>query len=545
MGIASHKDSRKKDREKSIKLINNVMPDTSTPASSARNVSTLPPIRSAEDVKSTSEGRSYKGHYSPIQNPASKTSLFRVEAGNHEERPRTTSSITLEESDPSKRIESAKCGRSKDQRTNLEVVQEIGEDDTARDDGMCKTNVLKIDHRSTAIADKPFQKSRESTKHDRHNHQGTTGDQSELLSKQEMNDGFNLSARRDNLSSQMTEAPRNAWPDDSSGPENRPSVEQTNGDQIKKSKKEKKKKRNRVEIGEATDINAAERNENQDASSSYNVNKFHEYERNISRLETLVGQLREEKDALLNRLSEIGAIHLTENNPNITDLGDADRYEKVLEQLSELYDNEWTDAYEYLTKIQNKSKERSAKQLLQVLQKTFTICMSSTEKKKKALRKAITDYVGLQKQDQSEIDLKDVEKRIREYRMRKLQNNIKRTKQEVGDELKRILTTEVFEHLSEYIDSCVSICWKICTKEPPMYLDFGDYKEPAQSESKKPTKERFDKAKFVSYTTSGNYLDYVVWPAVYLFKCGPLIKKGVAQGTNDDKEDEYKSDMPT
>lgn len=36
------------------------------------------------------------------------------------------------------------------------------------------------------------------------------------------------------------------------------------------------------------------------------------------------------------------------NNPNIADLSDPNRQTKIGEKYSELYDNEWTDAYEAL-----------------------------------------------------------------------------------------------------------------------------------------------------------------------------------------------------
>ena len=41
---------------------------------------------------------------------------------------------------------------------------------------------------------------------------------------------------------------------------------------------------------------------------------------------------------------------LLNNNPAIADLSDADRPTKIAEQYSELYDNEWTDAYDILTR---------------------------------------------------------------------------------------------------------------------------------------------------------------------------------------------------
>ena len=43
----------------------------------------------------------------------------------------------------------------------------------------------------------------------------------------------------------------------------------------------------------------------------------------------------------------------------------------------------------------------------------------------------------------------------------------------------------------------------------------------------------FNKDLFKEYTTRGYYLDYIVWPALFLHKDGPLLSKGIAQGTED------------
>ncbi|KAL3879690.1 hypothetical protein ACJMK2_031977, partial [Sinanodonta woodiana] len=114
----------------------------------------------------------------------------------------------------------------------------------------------------------------------------------------------------------------------------------------------------------------------------------------------------------------------------------------------------------------------------------------------------------------------------------------------VRKKLKTIRKKETFDDLSEYITSCVRICWKLCTTDPPMYLDFGDSKEYAQSSSKTATKMHFDKAKFMTYTKKGDYIDYVVWPAVCLYKDGPMMKKGVAQGIQEDNESNDEPDTP-
>ena len=49
------------------------------------------------------------------------------------------------------------------------------------------------------------------------------------------------------------------------------------------------------------------------------------------------------------RLSALTSSKLRDNNPNLTDLSDANRPTKISEMFSELYDNEWTDAYDELS----------------------------------------------------------------------------------------------------------------------------------------------------------------------------------------------------
>jgi hypothetical protein len=49
------------------------------------------------------------------------------------------------------------------------------------------------------------------------------------------------------------------------------------------------------------------------------------------------------------RLSKVAGDRLTDNNPAIADLSDPNRPTKIGEMYSEVYDNEWTDAFEALT----------------------------------------------------------------------------------------------------------------------------------------------------------------------------------------------------
>ena len=71
---------------------------------------------------------------------------------------------------------------------------------------------------------------------------------------------------------------------------------------------------------------------------------------------------------------------------------------------------------------------------------------------------------------------------------------------------------------SEFGQQCVNICWFMVVQDPQMYID-GDLKPGIQ----------FDKEVYKEYTRSGKRVAFIVWPALYLHKDGPLLTKGVAQ----------------
>lgn len=48
------------------------------------------------------------------------------------------------------------------------------------------------------------------------------------------------------------------------------------------------------------------------------------------------------------KLSRVADVHLSDNNPDISDLSDSDRPQKLNEKISDLYDKEWADAIEIL-----------------------------------------------------------------------------------------------------------------------------------------------------------------------------------------------------
>ncbi|XP_053398962.1 uncharacterized protein LOC123556765 [Mercenaria mercenaria] len=82
-------------------------------------------------------------------------------------------------------------------------------------------------------------------------------------------------------------------------------------------------------------------------------------------------QLGEEKQKLLLRLSKLAGAKLTLDNPNIADLSDQKRPTKLAEEFAELYDNEWTDAFE---DVQTEDERETASFMLDLLKRANELC---------------------------------------------------------------------------------------------------------------------------------------------------------------------------
>ena len=67
----------------------------------------------------------------------------------------------------------------------------------------------------------------------------------------------------------------------------------------------------------------------------------------------------------IDRLSALPSSRLRANNQNLTDLSDPNRPTKIAQMFSELYDNEWIDAFDELNKTLN--EEDTTEQLNELI----------------------------------------------------------------------------------------------------------------------------------------------------------------------------------
>ena len=66
---------------------------------------------------------------------------------------------------------------------------------------------------------------------------------------------------------------------------------------------------------------------------------------------------------------------------------------------------------------------------------------------------------------------------------------------------------------TRYVEGCTDIMWHTQIQSPPLVLDF----------------ETKNKDWYKKFTSPGQNIDYIVWPAVFLYGNGPLLAKGIAQ----------------
>ncbi|XP_060075805.1 uncharacterized protein LOC132555474 [Ylistrum balloti] len=267
----------------------------------------------------------------------------------------------------------------------------------------------------------------------------------------------------------------------------------------------------------------------------------------------MINTITREKQELLNRLSEVAGHKLRENNAAITDLSSAIRPTKIAELYKELYDNQWTDAFEEL-------KDQGYPEItaIQILNNTvydsfeFTSDLSRQYMEHLEFSTKILPYQkeGSQKaggQNHQSHTAKTVPVRNLQHpagnRITVEQKPIptKVLSEECKDLLRQLRKTSAPAHVEEvqmcfiegkkrkvppnnqkamnaFYKECAKVTWYMNVQTPPLSLTSS----PARGTP-------FLTDLYTPYTQSGNMVDYVVWPACLLHENGPLLRKGVLQ----------------
>ncbi|XP_053407177.1 uncharacterized protein LOC128559466 [Mercenaria mercenaria] len=243
--------------------------------------------------------------------------------------------------------------------------------------------------------------------------------------------------------------------------------------------------------------------------------------------EDLKNSVQEVNDLKI-RLSKLAGDKLRDNNPDLADLSDTNRPTELGKRFSEIYDNEWSDAFE---NIEKKDETEKVRILHEVAVSAFKYCHGIFRGQVEEIRGILLQETLNPGSDESRKTTKTVN----------IHNNLKEMRKQfapitavnvaqnfVPDRLEDLLQgtqippEEITDSLRKYAMKCAEICWYMVVCDPPMAL----------SEDIKGMK--FNTDIYKPYTRSIRdvktpVVELHVWPALHLHDGGPLVAKGVAQ----------------
>ncbi|XP_053400604.1 uncharacterized protein LOC128557337 [Mercenaria mercenaria] len=244
--------------------------------------------------------------------------------------------------------------------------------------------------------------------------------------------------------------------------------------------------------------------------------KIAELKNQLQKTLTTLQDTEAELDETKTRLSKAMGDRLTDNNPNITDLSDKNRPTKLAERCAELYDNQWTDAFDILDKYFD-TEENVIGALLEILQDTMTFCIKRAHEQMEELGRELK-FADQHGNGDVSADVrklfKDCRKAVAPVAVGNLYTMYEsRLKRSTDNSLRTAL------EVSSYTSECLEICWFMTIQDPP--VAFAPLLRKGSS---------FNTDLYKPYTSSGTNIDYVVWPPLLLHESGPILAKGVAQG---------------
>ncbi|KAL3878989.1 hypothetical protein ACJMK2_031311 [Sinanodonta woodiana] len=224
------------------------------------------------------------------------------------------------------------------------------------------------------------------------------------------------------------------------------------------------------------------------------------------------------------------SVLLRDSKLQMTDLYNSLRPSKLAERFLDLYFREYANAFEDLTT--SGIKERNIVFfLLQIVTKAYEHCQAAIELNlahnlnaekdaswKSGLYGANTTEFQTHRNSQIETRLVKATQMLPYAREDFLHTTYPTI-------LPRNIATKFLRPMA-YAERCMEVCWWMCVLEPPIAMEWvpdrvrGQFYEP------------FNRDLYGSYKKAGSHLEYTVWPVLRLYKHGPVVSKGIAQGIN-------------
>lgn len=244
-------------------------------------------------------------------------------------------------------------------------------------------------------------------------------------------------------------------------------------------------------------------------------------------------QLREERS----RMSKVAGEKMSANNPDLADLSDPYRPTRLAECFTQLYDDEWTLAYEELQR-QNSSEKDVIGILSNILKEAEIFCEDAASQQLEQMIYQNTLVVNELTQPRfkkegyiepvasvTQYDLNSNEEEMVLVHVKQLRKSLARTSV-IGLTqifancyLRKLLdpSLQPCDGINSFVRRTIELVWMMKIQDTPMVLNWAK------------SHDKFDRNQFSQYTRKGQNIDYVVWPGVLLHKEGPLMSKGIVQ----------------
>ncbi|XP_060078881.1 uncharacterized protein LOC132558351 [Ylistrum balloti] len=227
--------------------------------------------------------------------------------------------------------------------------------------------------------------------------------------------------------------------------------------------------------------------------------------------------LKTEKKDLLHRLSKLAGAKLSDNNPDITDLSDPNRPQKLAQMFNELYDNQWTEAFESMSGSHDKG---NIQVLLDIFMEIWKFCRDLGHHHLVSLENLmlhpwLTTHTIQSKPNADQYHTETM-KSLKDSRKLASKETRKGLFEHFRDKHPTYRTLN--EGVTRYAEKCVDLCWLCAIQDPPIEFTYNVKGG-----------EKVDTQYFRLYDRSGETVEYLVWPAMLLHQDGAILVRGVVQ----------------
>ncbi|XP_053394457.1 uncharacterized protein LOC128555630 isoform X1 [Mercenaria mercenaria] len=230
--------------------------------------------------------------------------------------------------------------------------------------------------------------------------------------------------------------------------------------------------------------------------------------------------------------SKRASIKMRQNNPDIADLSDTNRPTKIAERFSELYDNEWTEAFEEISNKKNWIEKKTIEYLLSVVKEAYQFCTNAAESQINQIINRFNEILEFGPDNYNKETSKSQPNRCSEDGRHLIVQYRKGIANIALQRLNRVFVEDIvhskntrhqlparLKAVDLFATKALELTWWMCVQDPPIYLCPTPENE----------NEEFDKSLYKAYTKSGITPDFFVWPALRLYKEGGILAKGVVQ----------------